>query len=135
MPLTIFRFGHSARDVFDAVFDYTQSTRVHQAAFGVSHTQLEEAISFMAGNQATAKLSYWILALSPVYSNPYTNDDWTVNFKSDWVARGIIQHFNVAERKVICRQLLQRFSQASAMAGYFLDPDTHHLPSQSAGQT
>jgi hypothetical protein len=96
------RFGHSAQDVFDAVFDYTQSTRVHQAAFGLTLTQLEDTISFMADNQATPKLSHRIFALSPVYSNPYTDDDWTVNFQSDWVARSIIQHFDVAERNLIC---------------------------------
>ncbi len=116
------RFGHSARDVFDAIFNYSKITTIHQAAFRLNYADLDDAIFALLSMQNSSSICHEMLAISPVYSGPYMDDRWTVNFKSDWVARSIIQHINVAERNSICRRILQRFPQASAVAEYFLEP-------------
>jgi len=81
------RFGYSGRDVFRAVFNYPSTTDRHQAAFNIKFVDLEDAVSVLATNEVTARISHRILALSPVCSGPYTNDKWKVNFKSHWVAK------------------------------------------------
>lgn len=129
------RFGYSAGDVFKAVFNYLNTTTTHQAAFRLKYADLDDAIHALLSMRNPSNVCHQILAISPVYSGSYINDGWTVNFKSDWVARGVIHHFSVAECNLIFQQLLQRFPQASAVARYFLEPDIHRLLSQSAGQT
>jgi len=124
------RFGHSARDVFDAVFDYSKVMGFYQAAFRSKSEDLDDAIYALLTMQISSSVCHEMLALSPVCSNPYSHDRWTVNFKSDWIARGVIQHIAVAERSSIGRRIVQRFPQASAVAGYF-EPDTHRLLSRS----
>ena len=117
------RFGYSARDVFAAVFNYERTTTIHEEAFVLTPKQLEEAFSFLAGNQVTSAISHMIVTLSPICSNPYADDRWKMDFKSPWIARGVIQHIDVAERNSICRRILQRFPHASAVAGYFFEPN------------
>jgi hypothetical protein len=129
------RFGHSARDVFDAIFNYSKMTTIHQAAFRLNYADLDNAISTLLTMQNSSSVCHEMLAISPVYSGPYMDDRWTVSFKSNWIARDIIQHINIAEHSFIGRRILQRFPQACAVAGYFLEPDVHHLLLQYASQT
>src|SRR6266542_1835696 len=82
LDAVIVRFGYSGRDVFRAVFDYQLTTDCHQAAFNIKFTDLEDAASTLVMNEVTTSIFLRILALSPVYSGPYTNDKWNVNFKS-----------------------------------------------------
>jgi len=55
--------------------------------------------------QNSSSVRHETLAIIPAYNRPYMGDRWTVNFK--WVARGIIQHIDVAERKLIGQRILQ----------------------------
>jgi len=126
LGIAIDHFGHSARDVFDAVFDYSKIIGIHQAAFKLKFADLDDAIYALLTMQNPSDLCHDILSLSPVCSNPYSDDRWTVNFKSDWIAKSITQPISAAERKAICRRIVQRFPQASAVATCF-EPDTHRL--------
>jgi hypothetical protein len=73
-----------------------------------------------------------ILARSPVHSVSYsTNDDWTVDFKSDWVAKNVIVKLTGAEETDI--SYLRRISQSTRVVGWFLEPIAHRLITQSAG--
>jgi hypothetical protein len=133
LGVAIDRFGYSARDVFDAIFDFSKITTFHQAAFTLNYAHLDDIIFdlFLMQNSSTSR--HEMLAISPVCHDPYTDDRWTVSFKSDWVARGIIQHIDGAEYNSICRRILQRFPQASAVAGYFLEPRHSLSPSLTVG--
>ena len=61
-------FGYSARDVFDAVFDYSAIIRRHEGAFDIKYADLQPAVTALSKNRtADFSISHWILALSPVY--------------------------------------------------------------------
>jgi len=81
LGIAIDHFGHSARDVFDAVFDYSKIIGIHQAAFKLKFADLDDAIYALLTMQNSSDLCHDILSL-----NPYSDDRWTVNFKSDWIA-------------------------------------------------
>jgi hypothetical protein len=97
LEAAIDRFGYSARDVFTAVFDFLSATDRHQQAFRISFAELETAVSALAIGRVTPQLSHRILALSPVYPGLYMNVKWKVDFKSDWVAKCVLEALGEAE--------------------------------------
>jgi len=128
LGVVIDRFGYAARDVFNAVFNNKKTRATHEAAFGMlTPMQLQEAFSFLTDNLVTSALSHMVVALTPVCSDPYTDDHWKVNFKSPWVAKSITQRLRIATDKEVLKQLsfLQRIPQAGGLEGYLFEPFIH----------
>jgi len=106
------RFGYSARDVFGAVFDYSEVTRDHETAFSIKYADLYDAVSALFKRESSDLISDRILALSPVDQGPLRSVHWEVDFKSPWVAKNVIQKLE-AENNEIHRQTLQTTSYFS----------------------
>jgi len=134
LEAAIDRFGYSPRDVFTAVFDFPSTT--HQQTFRISFAELEVAVSALAIGRVTPQLSHEILALSPVYPGLYLNVEWKVEFKSDWVAKCVLEALGEAEDHEVGRQIsfFKRFPEAKGLARYFLEPFAHRELSQMEGQ-
>ena len=128
LDAAIHRFGYSARDLFGAVFDYQWMTRQHEVAFRIKYADLHAAVSALIKQESPSDLiSDRILALSPVDKGPLLCVDWKVDFKSTWVARGVMQNSGETEDDEICRQIrmLRRIPEAGALAGRMLEPLAH----------
>jgi len=91
IPLPNNHFRYSPRDVFTAVFDFLSTTDRHQQAFRISFAELEKAVSALAIGRETPQLFHRILTLSPVYPGLYLNNRWKMEFKSDWVAKCVLE--------------------------------------------
>lgn len=125
LDTAILRFGYAARDVFSAVFMPDATTLIHEQAFDVTYECLKTAVSSLAINgTADSKISQRIIALTPVYSGPFSEARWRVHFKSDWVARCIVEKLAAAERIALCQQInfFRHIPQAGTMVGWFLEP-------------
>jgi len=130
------RFGHSARDVFDAVFNYKSITRRHERAFKIDYAELLAAVTALATNTTSnSEISNRILALSPDDEEPFVSVNWKVDFKSDWVARSVIKQLDNAQDLAVCQQLdiLNHIPQAKSMAGWFLAPAVHRAITETKG--
>ena len=137
LEAAIERFGYSARDVFNAVFNYNASTRYHQEGFTtIQHTDFQAAVSALSINQsADHSISHRILALSPVYLGPFERVCWEVKFKSDWVGKSISEQLGAAEDVKLRRliRFLQRIPAAGALTGQLLEPFAHASIANSTG--
>ena len=65
--------------MFDAVFDYSKIMGIHQVAFKLKFADLDDAIYALLTKQNPSDLCHDILSFSPVCSDPYSDDRWTVN--------------------------------------------------------
>lgn len=79
LSAAIDRFGYSGRDVFTAVFEYQVITGRYMKAFNIELEDLKNAASSLWSNEVTARMSHALSSLC-------MNDEWNVNFKSQWVA-------------------------------------------------
>ena len=127
LDAAIDRFGYAARDVFGAVFNYSVMTQRHENAFNLNYTDLQKAVSALARNQtACHSISHRILTLCP---GPLVPLRWNIDFKSDWVARNVIQKLELdeAEDTVIRQQIniFRRIPEAQGLAGRLLEPLAH----------
>ena len=130
LDAAIDRFGHSARDVFGAVFNFSEMTRRHKDAFDLTYKQLRDAVSALSKNRsANHSISHRILALSPVDQGPFMRVGWDVDFKSDWISRNVLQKLGEAKDDEICEQIsfFQNISQARGLARRLLEPFAHRL--------
>ena len=129
LDASIERFGYSARDVFHGVFGYLQMTRYHDSAFvNLNSTDLCNAVFALAKNEGgDQSISHKILALHPVYRGPLEPTRWSVDFKSDWVARSVLGYLDQAEDDEIRRQIrtLQMVPGARGFARRLLEPIAH----------
>ncbi|KAJ3497409.1 hypothetical protein NLJ89_g10352 [Agrocybe chaxingu] len=129
LEAAIERFGYSARDVFSAVFNYNRTTEFHKQAFNISYDKLQAAICALWKRGPDDSILDCVLTLSPDYGGYLRNVRWTVDFKSDWVARSVIEKLGTSEETVICQQarFLQRLwgPKAAGMAGRFFGPLIH----------
>lgn len=126
LEAAIDRFGYSARDVFCAVFDYSAMTQRHEDAFAnLKYADLRDAVLALAKNQGTShSISHRVLALCPVDQGPLKRVCWNVDFKSDWIARNVVQYWDEAEDTEIRRQIsfLRMIPEARGFAGRLLEP-------------
>ena len=138
LDAAIDRFGYSARDVFYGVFDYSGMTRRHEDAFSgyLKYTELQAAASALAHNQSTNySISDWVLALCPVEQDPLQRVRWNVDFKSDWIARNVIQKLGEAEYAVIRQHIsiFRKIPQTRRLADRFLEPIAHRYIANDTG--
>ena len=137
LDAAIDRFGYSARDVFGAVFDYQAMTQLHQVTF-FTQKQLQDAVIALISNQgANETISHLILTMSPVEQGPLRSVRWKVDFKSEWVARNVIQNLRETEDIEVRRQLslLQGIPGGQSFAGRLLrlEPVAHHFIANAEG--
>ena len=132
---SIDRFGYSARDVYNGVFDYDGTTIEHEEAFGINYNELIEAVRGLSGNYSPPHArSYKILACSPLHIDAFSRVRWQVNFKSNWVARAVIKRLGKAENGQ-CIRYFHRMPEASQLAGRFLEPFAHHAILDAEGDS
>lgn len=123
-------FGFSPGDVYNAVFDH--QCAVQGQAFskiGIRHL-MNAIIGFPTYWNTNYIASDYFLAISPVYpAEGLWMVTWTVDFKSDWVARNFIQKLTETEDESIWREvgLLQRNPHAQALVGRFPEPVFHSI--------
>jgi hypothetical protein len=99
-----YRFGYSARDVFQVIFDPIEVTQLHELAFSVSYTALKVVVCAVVRQQVGASSTppNRILAVDVVDASPIT---WAVNFKSEWVEKSIVQKLAAEEENEILKQI------------------------------
>jgi len=96
LEAAIEHFGYSARDVFDAVFNFKTITRHHEQAFEISYANLLAAVTAIGTNNTSdSNISNRILALS-CDEKHFVSVNWNVDFESDWVARRVIKELGHA---------------------------------------
>ena len=108
LDAAIDRFGYSSRDVFHAVFKYSQMTWRHKGTFffffffDLNYADLQLGVSALAHN-ASAKhsISDWIFTLHPVDPKPLAPLHLDVDFKLDWVTRNVIQKLHQENVKLL----------------------------------
>ena len=135
LDAAIHRFGYSARDVFDAVFNYLSMTKYHKVAFAIKLEDLHAAVSAISKRESTDdSISNRIIALSPVDEAPLVDVDWMVDFKSTWVAKSVLQNLREAKDGEIRRQIdiFRHIPESGAMAGYMLEPLAHRYIAKAA---
>jgi hypothetical protein len=118
----IHRFGYAAGDVFRAVFMPAEVTRRHESALVVSYTDLKDAVFALLNNQIgySNTIPHRILAMNVV--DP--DGPLTVDFKSDWIAKSIVQRLVAAEEEnEILKQIsfLRHIPKANQMIGHFFE--------------
>lgn len=137
LEAAIDRFGYSARDVFCAVFDYSAMTQRHEDAFAnLKYADLRDAVLALAKNQGTShSISHRVLALCPVDQGPLKRVCWNVDFKSDWIARNVVQYWDEAEDTEIRQQIsfLRMIPEARGFAGRLLEPLAHRYIANATG--
>ena len=124
LTAAIDRFGYSARDVFSGVFNYDEMTWYHRDAFHITYTELHTAVLALSTNQNVDSKYHRILTLSTVYRGSLKRIRWDVDFKSDWVARNVIQKLTEEEDNVIHQQirLVKGIPEARGLVGWLLEP-------------
>jgi len=137
LQAAIDRFGYSARDVFRAVFNCDSIIGEHQSAFEIEYEGLLTAVSALRSHTISdnaIKVSNWIVTLSPEYQRPFSNVKWSVNFKSKWVARSVLQQLEQGAAHEVCRYmgLLRRLPQAKPMARWFFEPIAHRTIAENS---
>ena len=134
LDAAIGRFGYSARDVFNAVFNFSLETLRHEEAFGLSYAGLKNLIAKLTRESLSNDIDEIshrdrIVAISPKPNkqDPFSRVEWSVDFKSRWVARNIIQKLAAEEENAICEQIrfLRSIPDARGMAGKWLEPLAH----------
>ncbi|KAF8894344.1 hypothetical protein CPB84DRAFT_1293837 [Gymnopilus junonius] len=111
LEAAIDRFGYSASDVYRTVFDYDGTTQLHQRALYFNCKEFKDALWGVACNNKTdITICDRILALSLVYSVPFTRVDWKVDFKSQWVASMTMKKL-ISTEKVDLAELIRFFRQ------------------------
>ena len=111
----IHHFGHSARDVYQALFNYTKCFHLHKDAFQITYKKLLEAVAALGhGDMPSDNMSDRVLSMSPVFSGPFDDVRWKVEFKSDWIAKCILEELSAVEDIGMCQQVefLQRKPEA-----------------------
>jgi hypothetical protein len=122
LEVAIDHFGHSARDAFSGVFNFNATILCHERAFDVQYPDLQDAVITLPNNNGNAdsSLSRHILALSPVYRGPLMGVTWTVNFKSNWIARCMVKKLAAADDAALQQQIsFQNTRRAKAMLEWF----------------
>ena len=136
LDAAIDHFGYSARDVFGAVFNYAEKTELHELAFDIKCSDLEEAVTALAKNRSLGdSISHRLLTLHPVDRGFLMPIGWNVDFKSDWIAKNVIQHLNEGEEAAIFRQFnfFQLIPGARGLAGRLLEPLAHRSIARTTG--
>ena len=90
LDAAIYCFGYSAHDVFSGVFNHSEMARRHENTFDITYAELQAAVS-TRNRSARNPIFHQILALCPVDQGPLVPVRWNVDFKSDWVAKRVIQ--------------------------------------------
>jgi len=136
LEAAIERFGYSARDVFDAVFDYITLTKRHKEAFDIDYNDLCTAVSDLANNKTSrfTAISHWIVALTPYHKGPFERVTWSLNFKSKWIGRSVVRRLAAAEDREVRMQIgrLQRIQQAKSLAEWFFEPIAHRALTETS---
>ena len=135
LDVAIDRFGYSARDVFGAVFDYPEMTQSHKMAFNIRYADLSAAVFALSKQEGSSNLiSNRILALSPVDQGPLLRVRWEVDFKSSWVAKGVLRKLNEAEIQEIRQQIrfFRSIPEAGGLVGWMLEPFAHRYIASSS---
>jgi hypothetical protein len=102
----IHHFGHSARDVYEALFNYKKYFNLHKDAFQITYKELLEAVTaFARGEIPSHNMSDRILSMNPVFSGPFDDVSWKVEFKSDWVAKCIVEELGGVEDIAMHQQI------------------------------
>jgi len=111
-------FGYSARDVYESLFDYEATINLHKDAISqITYEKLREVIAALAtGETPPHTISHKILSLSPVFSGPFSGVRWKVDFKSDWVAKCVVEKLGAAEDAAM-RQQVQFLREIPGAAG------------------
>jgi hypothetical protein len=116
----IHHFGHSARDVYHALFNYDDYFNFHKHALKITYKELLEAVAaFARGEMPSNNISDRVLSMSPVFSGPFSSVRWKVEFKSDWIAKCILEELGAVEDISVHQQIqfLQGKPEATAVAG------------------
>jgi hypothetical protein len=116
-------FGHSARDVYEALFNYKTSLNLHKDAFQITFEKLREAVAALAhGETPSYSISHEILSVSPVFSEPFDDVRWKVDFKSDWIAKCVVEQLGAVEDITMRQQVdfLRGIPRAAGVTGQFL---------------
>lgn len=135
LEAAINRFGCSACDVFNAVFNPHAVIQRHEGSFTITYADLEAAArALLSGQSADFGISHRTLALSPVYRGLLKWPAWTVNFKSDWIAKNVVQKLGTTEETAILQQVrfLQRIPAAMPLVKWFSDPLAHRCIAETA---
>ena len=127
MPLTTFWTERSTdldTPLVMGVFAYVQMTWYHRNAFNITYTELHTAVLALSANQNVDSKYDRILALHPVYRGSFKRIRSDVDFKSDWVARSVIETLTEEEDNVIRRQirLFKNIPEPQGLAGWLLEP-------------
>ncbi|KIM35042.1 hypothetical protein M413DRAFT_449923 [Hebeloma cylindrosporum] len=136
LDVAIYRFGYSAGDVFSALFDFEAATRHHERAFDIQLSDLQAAAVALPNmyQSADSSISRHILALTLVSRGPLTMVDWTVNFKSDWIAKCMVNKLAAAEDAGLREQVkfFQGTEGAKAMSEWFFGPFAHRCIAETS---
>ena len=137
LQTAIERFGYSARDVFRSVFKRDEITGEHQSACKIHYECLLTAILALTGHEISdtaVQVSNWLVCLSPEHKRPLSNAKWSVNFKSKWVAKSVLQQLEKGADLEVRRYfgLLRRVPQAKSLAGTFLEPIAHRTIAETS---
>lgn len=128
LDVAIDRFGCSARDVYGAVFQYPDMIRQHEDAFNITYDGLRHAVSALSRNQGVDNnVSQQILTLRPVDQGFLMGITWDVDFKSDWVARSVLQRLWVGEDNNIREEirLFRSIPKGGALVRRLPEPLAH----------
>ncbi|KDR66585.1 hypothetical protein GALMADRAFT_80659 [Galerina marginata CBS 339.88] len=136
LEASITRFGFSARDVFQGVFNHARLTQRHRNSCLMQFSRLEDAVRTLPNYLGAGwYISLHVLALSPVQEAgadaPLADVDWEVDFKSEWVARSVLQWVEKLEldnsADVLRKRVrsLRKIEGARTLADRFLEPLVH----------
>ncbi|KIM49471.1 hypothetical protein M413DRAFT_407520 [Hebeloma cylindrosporum] len=136
LDAAIDHFGFAPRDVFDAVFNYSVVTHHHENVFAnLNYMELRAAL--FPFTSPSHSMSDWILALHPVNQGLLMPVHWTVDFKSDSVARHVLQRLYEAEDFPTRQQMsfLRTMPETREFAGRLLEPFLHRFIATCADGT
>ena len=136
LDAAIYRFGYSARDTFDAVFNYSEMTLHYENAFDITFTESLAALSAISQSRTTGHcVSHRILAMSPVDQGPHVSVRWDMEFRSRWVTTRVTQALSEAE-DTITRQLIHIFRkipEVQGSIGRLIEPIVHRYIANATG--
>ncbi|KAF8513262.1 hypothetical protein BU17DRAFT_68876 [Hysterangium stoloniferum] len=129
LDAAIEHFGYAARDVFHGIYHFDTMTEDLKPALQISHLVLQEIIAVLAPGYSVlnSRVSHRILVMHPIPHKYLDADDWTLNFKSDWIGRNMSKQLHIAEDINICQtiNMFRKRPQTAALAGWYFEPLAH----------
>lgn len=125
--------------MFYAVFNYKSITREHESAFEIEYEDLVTAVSALTSHEISdnaVNVSNWIVALFPEQKLPFSNVEWSVDFKSKWVAKSVLRRLEPGADLEVRQymEFLRRVPEAKSLAGAFFEPIAHRTIAETIAE-